>query len=585
MSAGARPLRSRRWLAEHDLPGFLHRATLRSIGLSRHVLDGRPIVGICNPWSELVNCNVHFHGIAAAVRRGVVEAGGLPLEFGSIPLGENLMKPTTMLYRNLMAMDVEETIRAYPFDSVVLLGGCDKTIPAHLMAAASANVPALLVGGGPAEPAVVGGRELSVGTDLWRTTDDMRAGRLDEDAYFELEGAWIASAGHCNEMGTASTMAILAEVLGMMLPGTATVRATGARRLQVAEESGRRAVELARSGPDPRTILSSAALANAVTALVAIGGSTNAIVHLLALARRSGAQLELDDFDRIARTTPRLVDVRPAGTQLVHAFEDAGGVRSLLRALGTLIDTSTLTVTGAPLAAGLTGLGPSDGSVISTLDTPFGARGGLAVVRGSLAPDGAVIKRSAASERLLRHRGRAVVFESVEDVARRIDDPALGITPDSVLILRHAGPKGGPGMPEWGMLPIPERLLRAGVSDMLRVSDARMSGTAFGSCVLHVAPEASEGGPLALVRDGDPIVLDIDERRIDIDVDAAELDHRRRDLPPRRPAASRGYIALHLAHVLQANHGCDLDLLGGPSPDEDAEQLPAGLFSGWVGGW
>jgi dihydroxy-acid dehydratase len=517
------------------------------------------------------------------VKRGVLLGGGLPLEFPTISLGENLMKPTAMLYRNLMSMDVEESIRAYPLDAVVLIGGCDKTVPAQLMGAASANVPAIVLTGGPSRPAFFRGRELGAGTDLWHYVDEVRSGRMTAAEFAELEQASGASVGHCNEMGTASTMAALVEALGMSLPGSATVPAVDAARLRVAEATGRRAVELAEEGLAPSRILVPAAFDNAITTLMAIGGGTNAVVHLLALAGRVGVPLTLDRFHDLSRRTPMLVNVRPAGEHLVEQLHHAGGIPAVLRELGELVDGDALTVTGRPIGEAIAGAQVHDRAVIAARDEPLTAEGGIAVVRGSLAPDGALIKRSAASAALLRHRGRAVVFEDVYDVAARIDDPALDVDRDSVLVLRNAGPRGGPGMPEWGQLPIPKRLLQAGVTDMVRVSDARMSGTAFGTVVLHVAPEAAAGGPLAAVRDGDPIVLDVDEQRLDLDVPAADLERRPAALEPREPAYRRGYGALYLAHVLQANEGCDFDFLRGRS-EEDATE-PLGLLSGWVGGW
>jgi dihydroxy-acid dehydratase len=576
-------LRSERWFGGRDISGFIHRASLHAEGISRSALIGRPVVGICNSWSELVNCNLHFRGLAEAVKRGVLLAGGLPLEFPTISLGENLMKPTAMLFRNLMAMDVEECIRAYPLDAVVLLGGCDKTIPAQLMGAASADVPAIMVTGGPSEPAWFRGRALGAGTDLWHYADEFRAGRMSEAEFDELEAAATPSFGHCNEMGTASTMAALVEALGLCLPGTASIPAVDAARARAAEATGARAVELAREELAPSRILTAEAFDNAITVLMAIGGGTNAVVHLLALAGRVGVPLTLDRFHQLSRCTPLLANVRPSGEHLVEQLHRAGGIRAVLHELAPLLHGDALTVTGATLADGFAGAEVLDRGVIAALDTPLAAEGGIAVVRGSLAPDGALIKRSAASSGLLRHRGPAVVFEDVYDVAARIDDPALDVGPDSVLVLRNAGPRGGPGMPEWGQLPIPKKLLQRGVTDLVRVSDARMSGTAFGTVVLHVAPESAAGGPLRAVRDGDPIVLDVDEQLLDLDLPAAETERRLAELGPAEPKYRRGYGALYLEHVLQANEGCDFDFLraGGEAPQRE----PLGLLSGWVGGW
>jgi dihydroxy-acid dehydratase len=577
-------LRSARWFAGHDLAGFIHRASLHAEGISRTALAGRPVIGICNSWSELVHCNLHFRGLADAVKRGVLLAGGLPLEFPTISLGENLMKPTAMLYRNLMAMDVEECIRAYPLDAVVLLGGCDKTVPAQLMGAASADVPAIMLTGGPAEPAWFRGRPLGAGTDLWHYADDVRAGRMSEEEFAELEAAATPSAGHCNEMGTASTMTSVVEALGLSLPGSASIPAVDAARVRAAEETGRRAVELALEDLRPSRILTPEAFDNAITALMALGGATNAVVHLLALAGRVGVPLTLERFDELSSRTPVLANVRPSGEHLVEHLHRAGGVRALLAELEPLLHGEALTVTGRTLRENLAGATVLDRDVIAPLADPLAAEGGIAVIRGSLAPAGALIKRSAASPELLQHRGPALVFEDVHELARRIDDPALDVGPDSVLVLRNSGPRGGPGMPEWGALPIPSKLLARGVTDLVRVSDARMSGTAFGTVVLHVAPESAAGGPLAAVQDGDPILVDVAARRLDLDLPAEEIARRLDRVEPREPAYRRGYGALYLEHVLQADEGCDFDFLRA-RPGEPPEREPLGLLSGWVGGW
>jgi dihydroxy-acid dehydratase len=582
--AGAEELRSVRWFGHRDLAGFIHRASLHAEGLSHAALNGRPIVGICNSWSELVNCNLHFRSLADAVKRGVLLAGGLPLEFPTISLGENLMKPTALLFRNLMAMDVEECIRAYPLDAVVLLGGCDKTVPAQLMGAASVDIPTIMVTGGPAEPGFFRGRELGAGTDLWHYVDELRAGRMTDADFAELEAAATPSFGHCNEMGTASTMASLVEALGMCLPGTATIPAVDAARARAAEATGARAVALAREGLRPSRILTAQAFDNAIALLMAIGGGTNAVVHLLALAGRLGVTLTLERFDELSRSTPLLANIRPSGEHLVARLHHAGGIPAVLAELESLLHVDALTVTGRTLGEEIGGAETRDRDVIAALEAPRATEGGIAVLRGSLAPRGALVKTSAASPTLMRHRGPAVVFEDVYDVQSRIDDPKLDVTADSVLVLRNSGPKGGPGMPEWGQIPIPAKLLRSGVTDMVRVSDARMSGTAFGTVVLHVAPESAVGGPLAAVRDGDQIVLDIDNRRIDLELPAAEVDARLAELHPRPPAYRRGYGALYLEHVLQADEGCDFDFLRSRQ-DEEPQRLPSGLLQGWVGGW
>ena len=577
-------LRSARWFAGDDLAGFLHRTSVHVEGVSRASLQGKPAVGICNSWSELVSCNLHFRSLAAAVKRGILDAGGVPLEFPTISLGENLMKPTAMLFRNLMSMDVEECIRAYPLDAVVLLGGCDKTVPAQLMGAASAGVPAIMATGGPAPVARFRGDVLSTGTDLWHYVEDLRAGRMTREEFDELESVATRPCGHCNEMGTASSLTCIVEALGMCLPGTATIPALDPQRTRAAEETGRRAVELALEGVRPADILSADAFDNAITLLAAIGGSTNVVLHLLALAGRVGVPLGLDRFDELSRRTPLLVNVLPSGQHLVEDLHEAGGVPAVLRELEPLLHLDTPTVSGRSLGDEIAGANARNRSVVAAFSQPLADGGGIAVLRGSLAPDGAVIKRSAASAELFRHRGPAVVFESVFDVASRIDDPALDVRPESVLVLRNSGPKGGPGMPEWGQVPIPQKLLRAGVADMVRVSDARMSGTAFGTVVLHVAPESAVGGPLALVRDGDPVVLDVEARRLDLDVPEEELERRAGEASPAEPVYRRGYGALYLEHVSQANEGCDFDFLRS-LPGEKAESEPLGLLSGWIGGW
>ncbi|WP_067478667.1 IlvD/Edd family dehydratase [Nocardia amamiensis] len=578
-------LRSARWFGPRDLTGFVHRTAIQAEGFSRFAISGRPVIGIANSWSELVNCNIHFRLLADAVKRGVLMAGGLPLEFPTISLGESLMKPSAMQFRNLMAMDVEESIRAYPLDAVVLLGGCDKTVPAQLMGAASADIPAIMLTGGPQEPAYFRGKQLGVGTDTWRYADELRAGKMTQGDFDELEASAKPTAGHCSEMGTASTMTSIVEALGMCLPATASIPAVDSRRAAAAEATGRRAVEMALTqGPRPSEVLTADAFDNAITLLMAVGGSTNAVVHLLALARRVGVDLHLDRFHQISQRTPRIVNVRPSGEHLVKQLFEVGGIASVLKQLDPLLHTEATTITGKTLGEGYADALEPDGVVIGKLEEPFDASGGIAVVRGSLAPNGAVIKRSAASPELLRHRGPAVVFDSIDDLSNRIDDPALKITEDSVLVLRNCGPVGAPGMPEWGMLPIPEKLLRRGVRDIVRISDARMSGTAFGTTVLHVAPESAVGGPLAAVRDGDQIVLDVENQRLDLDVPAEVINRRlaETELPERK--YRRGYGRLFLDHVLQADEGCDFDFLQS-LPDEEPQRLPYGLMSGWQGGW
>ncbi|ODU04540.1 MAG: dihydroxy-acid dehydratase [Pseudonocardia sp. SCN 72-86] len=577
------PLRSARWFSGEHVPGFVHRTAMRASGFARASFEGRPVVGICNSWSELISCNLHLRALADSVRRGVLQAGGVPLEFPTISLGEQLMKPTTMLFRNLMSMDVEESLRAYPFDAVVMLGGCDKTMPAQLMGAASADVPTIVVPGGPANPATFRGRQIGVGTDLWGYVDDVRAGRMSVAEYEALEASAGPSAGHCPEMGTASTMAAVVEALGMTLPGASAIPATDARRSQVAEDCGRAAVRLAQEGVRPSQILTADAFHNAVTVLVALGGSTNVVLHLLALAGRAEVALGLQDFHDIAAEVPLIANVRPAGKHLVEQLFEIGGLPVVLRELAPLLRCAALTVNGRTVGENLADAPPVDGEVVRPLADPVQGPGGLAVVRGNLAPGGAVVKCSAASEDLLRHSGSAVVFDDMDDLRARIDDPDLPVTADSVLVLRNAGPVGGPGMPEWGALPIPQKLLQDGVTDMVRVSDARMSGTAYGTTVLHVSPEAAVGGPLALVEDGDVIRLDARAGVLELEVDDATLAERRRVARLPRRAYRRGYGALYAERVTQADTGCDLDFLRGRSDDPLAE--PYGIFDGWIGGW
>jgi L-arabonate dehydrase len=562
----AQRLRSRNWFGRTDLDGFVHRSWLKTEGFSDAVFDGRPVIGIANSWSELTNCNAHLRQVAEAVKRGVWSAGGFPLEFPTISLGEVLMKPTTMLFRNLMAMDVEECIRAYPLDAVVLLSGCDKTTPAMLMGAASADVPAIMVTGGPMLRGVWRREELGSGTDAWRLWAERRADRLTDEELCEAESCMSRSSGHCMVMGTASTMASMAEALGMTLPGNAAIPAPDSRRLALAEHSGRRAVELAREGVRPSSILTADAFDNAIRADMAIGGSTNAIIHLVAIAGRVGVSLPLTRFDELSRTTPFLVNVRPSGKYLMEDFFYAGGLPAVLRQLRPLLHRDALTVSGRSLDDNVATAVCFNEDVIRSLDVPISKEGGTVILTGNLCPDGAVLKQSAASPHLLTHRGRAVVFEDHADLHARIDHPELPVDETSVLVLKRVGPKGAPGMPEWGAAPIPAKLLKKGVKDMVRVSDARMSGTSYGTVVLHISPEAEVGGPLALVENGDEIELDVPNRRLTLRVDPAELGRRRAAWRPRPAHFTRGYGRLFLDHVLQAHEGCDFDFLRGATP-------------------
>ena len=560
-------LRSRNWFGPRTLDGLMHRAYLRADGFSDLAFDGRPVIGIANSWSELTHCNAHLRQVADAVKRGVWSAGGFPLEFPTISLGEILMKPTAMLFRNLMAMDVEECLRAYPLDAVVLLSGCDKTTPAMLMGAASADIPALMVTGGPMLRGKWRMEELGSGTDARRLWAERRADRLTDEELCEVEVCLSRSSGHCMVMGTASTMAAMAETLGMTLPGNAAIPAPDSRRLALAELSGRRAVEMALAGgPKPSEILTAKAFDNAIRSDMAIGGSTNAIIHLVAIAGRVGVPLPLARFDQLARTTPFLANLRPSGKYLMEDFFYAGGLPAVLKELLPLLHGDAPTVNGKSIADNVRDARCWNEDVIRPLGMPLSPEGGTVILSGNLCPDGAVLKQSAASPHLLTHRGRAVVFESHEDLANRIDDPGLPIDETSVLVLKHAGPKGAPGMPEWGAAPIPARLLKQGVRDMVRISDARMSGTSYGTVVLHVAPEAAVGGPLALVRDGDEIELDVPKRRLTLRVSDEELARRRAAWKPRPPWFTRGYGRLFLDHVLQANEGADFDFLRGRTP-------------------
>jgi dihydroxy-acid dehydratase len=563
----AHPLRSRNWFGRNDLDGFVHRSWLKAEGFSDAVFDGRPVVGIGNSWSELTNCNAHLRTVADAVKRGVWSAGGFPLEFPTISLGEVLMKPTTMMFRNLMSMDVEECIRAYPLDAVVLLSGCDKTTPAMLMGAASADVPTIMVTGGPMLSGKWRAEELGSGTDAWRLWAERRAGRLSDEELCEAESCMSRSSGHCMVMGTASTMASVVEALGMTLPGNAAIPAADARRLAMAEMAGRRAMELALAGgPKPSQILTAQAFDNAIRADMAIGGSTNAIIHLVAIAGRAGVPLPLARFDELSKTTPLLVNLRPSGKYLMEDFFYAGGLPAVLKELLPLLHRDALTVNGKSIGENVGDARCFDPDVIRPLAMPLAGEGGTVILFGNLCPDGAVLKQSAASPHLLRHRGRAVVFEDHADLHRRIDDESLPIDENSVLVLKQVGPRGAPGMPEWGAAPIPARLLKRGVKDMVRISDARMSGTSYGTVVLHAAPESAIGGPLALVRDGDEIELDVPARRLTIKVGDDELARRRAAWTPRPPHFTRGYGRLFLDHVLQANEGCDFDYLRGRTP-------------------
>ena len=553
--------RSSEWFDTPELYGWLRRAAFRAQGFGERAHDGRPIIGICNSWSELTHCNAHLRQLAEVVKRGVWQAGGLPLEFPVMSLGEYNMRPSAMLYRNLMSMDVEESITANPLDGVVLLGGCDKTTPALLMGASSADLPAVLVTGGPQLKAYWRGEELGTCTDCRRYETELRAGRITEEDWEELQGCIVRSPGHCGVMGTASTMASVGEALGIAMPGNGAIPAADPGRLRLAEAAGRQAVSLVERDLRPSKILTGEAFENAIRCLHAVGGSTNAIVHLIAIAGRVGIDLGLAEFDRLSRTTPFILNLKPSGQYLMEDFYNAGGVPAVLHQLSPLLHLEAMTVTGRSLGENIAGSRVHNTEVIRGIEEPLDREGGLAVLYGSLAPGGAIVKPTAASPNLLTHSGRAVVFEDHDDMLRRIDDPELEVRPEDMLVMRNGGPIGGPGMPEWGLLPLPKKILAQGVRDMVRVSDARISGTAFGTVVIHVAPESAVNGPLAAVQSGDLIELDVPNRRLDLRVDQREIQRRLSESTPGAPHYSRGYGWLQAQHVLQADEGCDFDFL------------------------
>ena len=559
-------LRSAQWYAGEGRNAYIHRAWMRR-GVPGDAFTGRPQIAIANTASDLTPCNRHLTEVAASVRDGVYEAGGIPLELPAVSLGETQVRPTAMLWRNMAAMATEEMLRANPIDGVVLLGGCDKTIPSLLMAAASVDLPAVAVPGGPMLTGTFRGAPLGCGTDVWRMSEEVRAGTLSQEQFTRSESAMVRSRGHCNTMGTASTMALVAEALGTVIPGVAGTPAPDSRLLEAAHGTGRLAVAMVAADRRPSTFLTKASFHNAIVALAAVGGSTNAVVHLLAIAGRLGIGLTLDDFERIASRVPVLADLQPAGRFRMEDFHRAGGLLAVLREVRDLLDPTALTVTGKPLAGYLDDAAVWDPDVIRPRSAPLAAEGAIAVLRGSLAPDGAIIKPAAASPHLLRHRGRAVVIDSIEDFHARIDDPGLDVDAGSVLVLRGCGPKGYPGMPEVANMPLPRKLLAQGIRDMVRVCDGRMSGTAYGTVVLHVAPEAAAGGPLALVRTGDAISLDVPARRIDLDGPPAELARRAPNEAMLAGFAKpkRGWERLYVDHVLQADTGADLDFLVGSS--------------------
>ena len=560
------PRRSASWFAAHGRAGMTARSWVKNQGYSDEVFDGRPVIGIGTTWSELAPCNAHQQRIAEAVKRGVWQAGGFPLEFPNMALGETLMRPTTMLYRNLLAMQAEETIRANPLDGVVLLSGCDKTTPGLLMAAASVDLPAVMLTGGPMLNGKYKGTDIGSGTAVWKAEEDLVAGRITQEECYFIEGCMSRSNGHCMTMGTASTMACVVEGLGMQFPYAASWPAVDARRYATAQQVGQRIVGLVEEDVKPSDLLTREAFRNAIRVNAAIGGSTNAVVHLIAIAKRVGVELTVDDFDADSRDVPTLVDLMPSGKFLMEDFCYAGGLPAVMKELGDLVDGSALTVTGKRVADNIADAEIHDPRVITPMSAPFQAAGtGTAVLRGTLAPGGAVIKQSAASPHLLRHRGPAMVFEDVDDYYAVCRDDDLDVDENTVLIVRNAGPKGYPGMPEVANVPVPKKLLDRGIDDMVRISDGRMSGTAYGTVVLHVTPEAAAGGPLAFVRTGDIVSLDVPERRIDLEVPEDELARRRADWKEADNPYPRGYQRLYYDHVLQASEGADLDFLVGSS--------------------
>jgi dihydroxy-acid dehydratase len=580
MTKAPEELRSFRWFGGERTSGqraFGHRSRMRQLGVEAEEHLGKPLIAILNTWSEMNPCHMHLRERAEQVKRGVIEAGGFPVEFPVATLSESFQKPTPMMYRNLLAMDAEEILRSYPADGAVLMGGCDKTTPALLMGAASAGIPAIYVTAGPMLSGHYRGQRVGSGTDMWKFWDDARAGLIGDCELADLECGIARSPGHCMTMGTASTMTSTAEALGMTLPGMASIPAVDSAHYRMAAASGRRIVGMVWEDLTPDKILTREAFEDAIAAVLALGGSTNAFIHLIAMAGRSGVDISLDDFDAISRRIPWLANIKPSGTYLMEDFYYAGGLRALLGQLAKVpgaLHLDRLTVTGKAFGEQIADVPVYNEDVIRSPETALSAEGGVAVLRGNLAPDGAVIKHIAAEQHLLKHTGPAVVFDSYAQLQESINDPELNLTPDSVLVLRNAGPKGGPGMPEYGMLPIPDYLLAQGVRDMVRISDARMSGTSYGACVLHVAPEAFIGGPLALVQTGDLISLDVPARTLTLDISERAVAERQATWHAPEPKFARGYGALYSEHITQANEGCDFAFLARRAPTPDPEPNP-----------
>jgi dihydroxy-acid dehydratase len=567
----AKSLRSHRWYGPDDLRSFGHRSRAASMGCIHADYEGKPVIGIINTWSDINPCHSHLRERAEDVKRGVLQAGGFPVEMPAITLGETFQKPTTMMYRNLLAMETEEQLRSYPADGCVLLGGCDKTTPALLMGAISMNLPSIFVPAGPMLRGNWRGQTLASGWDVMRYWAERRAGTIDREAWMEIEEGIARSAGTCMTMGTASTMTSVAEALGFSLPGASSIPAVDANHRKMANLSGRRMVEMVWEDLKPRDILSDASFTNAIATVLALGGSTNAVIHMLALAGRAGIKLTLDHFDEASQKTPVLANLRPSGKYLMEDFYYAGGLSALLKELSLHLDLSCRTVTGKTLGENVASAEIYNPDVIRSVENPVFSSGGLVILRGNLAPNGAVIKAAAADPALLKHAGRAIVFDSYNEMSARVDDPALEVDASSVLVLRNAGPKGAPGMPEWGNLPIPQKLLKAGVRDMVRISDARMSGTNSGTCVLHVSPESFVGGPLALLKEGDVVALDVGERQLNMRVSDEELSRRRAAWRPQEGIYPRGYGKLFMQHIKQADEGCDFDFLEGTAPIPEPE--------------
>lgn len=567
-------LRSARWFDTQDLRGFGHRSRIMQMGYAPEDWSGRPVIAILNTWSDINPCHAHFKTRVEDVKRGVLQAGGFPIELPALSLSENFVKPTTMLYRNLLAMETEELLRSHPVDGAVLMGGCDKTTPGLLLGATSMDLPAIYVPAGPMLRGNWRGETLGSGSDAWKFWDEKRAGNISDEDWTGVEAGIARSYGHCMTMGTASTMTGTTEALGMTLSGASSIPAADSNHIRMCAAAGRRIVEMVQSDLKPSEILTRASFENAIVVAMAMGCSTNAIIHLIAQARRAKIDIGLEDFDRLSRKIPVIANIRPSGERyLMEDFYYAGGLRALMNRLSDHLDLSAPTVSGATLGEDIAGAEVYNDDVIRPLDNPLYAEGALAVLKGNLAPDGCVIKPSACAAKYLKHRGPALVFDSYAEMKDRIDDPDLEVTEDTVLVMRGAGPQGGPGMPEWGMMPIPAKLLKQGVRDMLRISDARMSGTSYGACILHVAPESHIGGPLALIKTGDMVSVDVPARRIDMEVANAELKDRRAAWNPPEPRFERGYGWVFTRHILQADKGCDLDFLEsshGANPGEPA---------------